>query len=318
MRDLAGDAQPAPLYDDVAEGPEGGAAYWLTASDGLRLRVAQWGADAPHGTVLLFAGRAEYVEKYGRTAVDLLARGFATLTIDWRGQGLAQRMLAEPLLGHVGRFRDYQKDVAAMVAHARAQGLPEPYYLLAHSMGGCIGLRALIDGLPVRAACFTAPMWGIGMTPALRPVAWALSGLSKPLRLDERLAPGQALQTYTLRAGFDGNDLTNDPDMFAYMQSQMRAHPEMAVGGPTLRWLGEALAETRALSQMPSPALPCLTFLGREESIVDPARIRARMARWHGGTLTTLPACKHEVLMESPALRKQAVDAATALFRAHR
>ncbi len=318
MRDLASTALPAPLFDDVADGPAGGVAHWLPTADGLRIRVAHWGAQAPHGTVLLFPGRTEYVEKYGRTAAALLARGFATLTIDWRGQGLAQRLLAEPLLGHVGAFRDYQTDIVAMLAHARAQGLPEPYYLLAHSMGGCIGLRALFEGLPVAAAAFTAPMWGIQMAAALRPIAWALSGASGPLRFDHRIAPGQDLQTYTLRAGFEGNDLTNDRDMFAYMQAQLRAHPDLAIGGPTLRWLGEALREMRALSLRPSPPVPCLTFLGLEEGIVDPARIRARMSRWPQGRLETLPACKHEVLMEAPDLREQAIALTTAHFLAHR
>ena len=39
--------------------------------------------------------------------------------------------------------------------------LPRPWRLLAHSMGGTIGLRALTRGVPVAAAVFSAPMWGI-------------------------------------------------------------------------------------------------------------------------------------------------------------
>ena len=84
-------AGAAPLFPQ-ADGPQGGVAQWLTTSDGVRVRVAVWGRDAPKGTVLLFPGRTEYVEKYGRAAGDLLARGFATVAIDWRGQGLADRL----------------------------------------------------------------------------------------------------------------------------------------------------------------------------------------------------------------------------------
>jgi lysophospholipase len=73
----------APLYSDVAEGPEGGKAYWVTARDGVRLRVAAW-AKGTKGTVLLMPGRTEYVEKYGRIAGDLAAEGFAMMAIDWR------------------------------------------------------------------------------------------------------------------------------------------------------------------------------------------------------------------------------------------
>jgi len=298
----------APLLQDVADGPAGGAAFWLTASDGVRIRVAQWGSDAPRGTVLLFPGRTEYIEKYGRAARDLQQRGFATLTIDWRGQGLADRLMINGALGHVGRFSDYQLDIAAMVAHATCQNLPRPWFLLAHSMGGCIGLRALVENLPVAAAAFTAPMWGIQMSAALRPVAWTLSGVSKPLRLSHLIAPGQQAETYVLRAEFAGNDLTNDPEMFDYMRAQLQAHPELAIGGPSLRWLNESLYEMRDLAAQPSPSLPCLTFLGTEETIVDIPRIHHRMARWAGAELVTVPRAKHEIMMENATIRGQSFD----------
>ena len=66
-------------------------------------------------------------------------------------------------------------DFDEMVGFARAQGLPEPYYLMAHSMGGCIGLRALMRGAPVKAAAFSAPMWGILIAAWMRPMAVALT-----------------------------------------------------------------------------------------------------------------------------------------------
>ena len=298
----------APLFAAVADGPADGAAFWLTASDGVRIRVAQWATDAPRGTVLLFPGRTEYVEKYGRAARDLQQRGFATLSIDWRGQGLADRLMANGALGHVGRFSDYQLDIAAMLAHATRQDLPRPWYLLSHSMGGCIGLRALIENLPVAAAAFTAPMWGIQMSTALRPVAWTLSGISKPLRLSHLMAPGQQVETYVLRADFAGNDLTNDAEMFGYMRAQLQAHPALAIGGPSLRWLNESLVEMRALAAQPSPSLPCLTFLGAEETIVDIPRIHHRMARWQGSELVAVPKAKHEIMMENATIRGQCFD----------
>jgi lysophospholipase len=308
--------QAAPLFDDVAKAPKGGQAHWLQTADGTRIRVAFWTGKGVRGTVLLFPGRTEYIEKYGLAAGELLARGYATAVIDWRGQGLADRLNAEPLLGHVDQFPDYQHDVAAMLDHVRALGLPEPYHLLAHSMGGCIGLRSLNQGLPVRSAVFSAPMWGIMMSQALRPAAWALSTISTPLRFGTAFAPGQNGDTYVLRVAFADNTLTNDPDMFAYMQTQLRAHPELTIGGPSLHWLNESLREMRRLSQQPSPALPCITYLGEQEAIVDPVRVRQRMAKWEGGTLVMLPRAKHEVMMELPATRNAVFDGAAALFAA--
>lgn len=171
----------APLFDDVAGGPEGGAAWWLTAADGVRIRVAAWTCEGPHGTVLLFPGRTEYIEKYGRAARDLAACGYATLVVDWRGQGLSDRITGDPMSGHVLHFSDYQHDVTAMTDAARRLDLPRPWHLLAHSMGGAIGLRAVMQGLEVKACAFSSPMWGIRMAHALRPVAWSLSWGSRHL-----------------------------------------------------------------------------------------------------------------------------------------
>lgn len=118
--------QSAPFYGDAAQGPADGRAYWLTAEDGVRLRVALWNPSGAQGTVLLFPGRTEYAEKYGRAAADFAQRGYCTLAIDWRGQGLADRLLPDTMLGHVGRFADYQLDVLAMTRAAEALGLPRP------------------------------------------------------------------------------------------------------------------------------------------------------------------------------------------------
>ena len=40
----------------------------------------------------------------------------------------------------------------AVLAEIELLGLPQPLYLMCHSMGGCIGLRSLMRGVPVRAA----------------------------------------------------------------------------------------------------------------------------------------------------------------------
>lgn len=305
---------PAPYFAGIAEGPADGQAHWLACDDGLRIRVGHWGRDAPRGTVLLFPGRTEYVEKYGPAAADLRARGYATLAVDWRGQGLADRLLPDPTVGHVGRFPDYQRDVAAALAHARAIGLPEPFFLIGHSMGGAIGLRALMEGLPVRAAVFTGPMWGIRIAPMLRPVAWSLSTLSRPLRFGARFVPGHSALSYVATAPFAGNTLTSDPGMFDFMRRQLAAQPELALGGASLGWLNAALKEMRLLAARPAPPVPALTFLGADEAIVDAPAVHRRMASWPGGALVVIPGARHEVMMETPAIRAQVFDRAAALF----
>lgn len=305
----------APFFADVAEGPVGGHAIWATASDGVRLRLGIW-PDGAKGCVLLLPGRTEYIEKYGRAAEELRRRGYATLSIDWRGQGLADRAYADRMVGHVGDFAEYQRDFDLLLTLADRLGLPGPRFVLAHSMGGCIGLRALMRGAPVKAAAFSAPMWGISMAAWMRPLAHVLSSLSGPFGQAYRYAPGTGGQTYVIDAPFQGNVLTTDPDMWDYMRRQVAAHPDLALGGPSLGWLNAALKECGSLSMMRAPDYPVITALGTAEKVVDVAPIHMRMAGWPGGRLDIYPGAEHEVVMEQPDHRSRFFDAATALFDA--
>ena len=291
-----------------------GIAHWVTAADGVRLRIAHWPLEAARGTVLIFPGRTEYVEKYGPAAADYAARGYAALAIDWRGQGLADRLHDDPGVGHVARFTDYQHDVRAALDHARALGLPEPFHLLAHSMGGAIGLRTVMDGDPFASAVFSAPMWGISMVPPLRPLAWGLGALSRPLGFSGAVVPGQEAGDLRPARGLRGQYADHRPRDVRPVAGTDAGRPGAGPGGPSLHWLHEALNETRALSRRPSPDLPCLCFLGSEEQIVDTARIRDRMARWPGGELVMLEDGKHEVILETPSLRNALFDRSVALF----
>ncbi|CUH76218.1 alpha/beta fold hydrolase [Tropicibacter naphthalenivorans] len=306
---------PAPFYSDLSEGPANARGWWATTSDGLRVRVAHYPSDGARGTVLLFPGRTEYVEKYGRTAADLAAAGYHTLCIDWRGQGLADRMLDDSRTGHVDVFADYQKDIKAMLELADWLEVPGPRHLIAHSMGGCIGLRALMEGLDVASAVFTGPMWGIRLAQPVRPAAWALSRLSKTVGLSHLYAPGTKPVAYVVSEPFEGNTLTTDADMFDYMRRQVVAIPELQLGGPSLHWLHEALSETRELARCKSPDVPCICFTGTNERIVDVDRIRDRMARWPHGHLEMVPEGEHEILMEDPATRARVTAQMIDLFQ---
>ncbi|MEE9388789.1 MAG: alpha/beta hydrolase [Paracoccaceae bacterium] len=305
--------EKAPFYNDVAKGPANGAAYWVTASDGVRLRVAYWpGGDK--GTVLLFPGRTEFVEKYGRAAASLTELGYHVLAIDWRGQGLADRLLDDPMLGHVENFSDYQLDVAAMVSAADSLKCPRPRFLIAHSMGGCIALRALHEGMPVKAVAFSAPMWGMSVAPALRPFAVPILRTLNMLGKGHTRAPGTDGETYVKSAAFKGNTLTTDADMYAYMQRQAAQHPEMTLIGPTVNWVRLALAETAALQKMTPPKYPAVTFLGDNERIVNSNVIKDIMSRWKRGELKIIAGAEHEIMMEKPKIRAAFFAAADALF----
>ncbi|MEO0371231.1 MAG: alpha/beta hydrolase [Pseudomonadota bacterium] len=299
----------APYFSGII--PDGPAAecVWTRTDDGVRLRLGLWRAEESTGTLLLFPGRTEYIEKYAPTAGDMARHGLTTLAIDWRGQGLSDRLLSDPLPGHVDRFPDYQRDVAAMVSHATALDLPKPWFVLGHSMGGCIALRAVMEGLPVSAASFSGPMWGIAASPVMRPFMWALSFGSRLLGLSHRYPPTSTGPVpYPLSEPLETNTLTRDAAQYQLMRDQFNARPELKLGAPSLNWLYEALVDMRHLFRQPSPELPCLTIMGSDEAIVDQSRIQDRMARWPGGALHVEPGGRHELLMEDAATRMRMTD----------
>ncbi|MGB7318727.1 MAG: alpha/beta hydrolase [Planktotalea sp.] len=293
----------APYHPEICDGPGNGYALWRMTSDRVRLRIGLWPLEGAKETILIFTGRTEYIEKYAHIAADLQAAGYAVASLDWRGQGLSDRLLDDPYRGHVGDFGDYQKDIATLMETISAEGLPAPKAIVAHSMGGCIGLRALIEGLPVKGAVFSAPMWGIIMAPALRPVAWVVSRVAAMFGLGATLAPGTNARSFILNDPFQDNTLTRDAKMWKMMGDQIRAVPGLELGGPSLDWVRLAVDECAALMRAPAPDLPALTFLGDNERIVEPSAIHTKMQCWPKGTLEIINDGEHEGFMEGPEKR---------------
>ncbi len=305
--------EAAPFFAEVAEGPSGVKAWWVRAEDGTRLRFGVW-PDGSKGTVLMFCGRTEYVEKYGRVAEDLANAGYGMVSFDWRGQGLADRPEHEPGVGHVLSFDEYRQDVAAFRRALEDLGVPKPWYLIGHSMGGCIGLRALYDGLPVAAAAFTGPMWGIQLSPLLKMISPLLIGGSALLGRDNQFA----VTTGPWKPEpFDGNILTTDPEQYSYMSRQMDAHPELTLGGPSFRWIAAAEEEAETLLAMPPLDLPVVTVVGTDETRVSISNSQKRMESWPGGQFVMVEGGRHEVLMENPERRGQTLDTIITHFDAH-
>ena len=249
---------------------------------------------------MLFPGRTEFAEKYGRVAGMLVERGFSVAVIDWRGQGLSDRQ--HPSLGHVEDFREYQRDVAALLDLVAELGLPGPCHLFAHSMGGCIGLRTLLERSDFRAAVFSAPMWRLHMKAATRELTTRMTRLAYIAGLGGRLTPGTRAEPTAIAVGFEGNALTSDPGVFGWCLGQITAHPELALGGPSMQWTSAALQEMARLAVAPLPTLPTLVLLGGVETVVSSVVIRRQVARMAAGELAEFDGARHEIFMERPEI----------------
>src|SRR5690606_9259820 len=124
---------PAMLFAiDDNQIPEHGESGYLEADDGVLLRYAHWRPPygQTRGTICVFHGRGEFIEKYFEVVSNLTARGFAVATMDWRGQGGSDRLLNNPRKGHVRSFVDYDRDLVAFMQDVVLPDCPPPYFAL--------------------------------------------------------------------------------------------------------------------------------------------------------------------------------------------
>ncbi|MRX50260.1 alpha/beta fold hydrolase [Paracoccus sp. S-4012] len=302
--------RPAPFRQLPGAAQPPAEAFLTEAADGVALRLALWRGDDARGTVLLFPGRTEYCEKYAPVAARLTAAGHAVLAIDWRGQGASERLIDDPRPGHVEDFAEYQRDVAALAAAARDLNLPRPWRLLAHSMGGTIGLRALTEGLEVTASAFSAPMWGIRLGSFLpEPVgARVAEGITLAIGRSGRGARPIPGASSVLDVPFNGNRLTSNIDEYTRFMREAANWPELALGPASYDWVHAAIEECRALAAIPAdrlPSLPVLIAVAGEDHIVSPAAIHHRAEGWREARLLDLPDSRHEAMFEAPPIRER-------------
>ena len=265
--------------------------------------MAVWGG--ARATVWILPGRTEFIEKYEAIAGRLVALGYAVVVVDWRTQGLSDRSVPDVAIGHVMDFSEFQRDLAAFLAASAVRDLPTPRLMLAHSMGGCIGLRALVEGVAFDRAVFSAPMWGLPLSRPMRPVLHMMLWATGSFGLHQRFVPGRSATPEISVTPFPGNELTGDREQYHRFRDLVAAEPRLGLGGPSLGWLRSAWAEMAALQVAPPPMLPTLTFVGSEETVVSVEAIRTGSARLPGGRLIELDGARHEVLVEVPAIRER-------------
>jgi len=285
--------------------PENGLVEAVSLPDGAVLRCAFFSASAPRrGCVVLLGGRVEFIEKYFEVVGELQARGLDVATLDWRGQGLSSRLLARREIGHIDAFQTYETDLRYVIERFVRPRAAPPYVLLAHSMGGAIALRALLNGLPqCAAAALSAPMTRILPHRATR---WAARALA-----EAACALGQAATSTPDPAAFRRSPpaedpLTHDARRSARFQALMEAAPEAVIAAPTYGWLRAAFRTTWAITRpdrLRRLATPMLIVSPRADCLVDPSSHDTLACDAPMATLQRVPGARHEILMETDAYR---------------
>lgn len=289
--------------------PPGFRVVSLIAADGDRLRAAFWPARVatPRGTVAILPGRAEFIEKYGEVVDELLARGFAVAALDLRGQGGSQRELADPRKGHVDDFSFYGLDIAALEKGLLRPHAPRPWFGLAHSMAACACLLAAREGrLPFERLVATAPMIQIDR---LEQARWprVLAATLDSLGMGGAYVPGRESRA-ALSRRFEGNRVTSDRGRFERNMALAASCPELALGAPTIGWVAAAFRAVDLLARPETPgriATPTLALLAGDDRVVSTRAAEAFLSRMKVGRALTLPGARHEILMETDAIRDQ-------------
>ncbi|MEZ5842297.1 MAG: alpha/beta hydrolase [Hyphomicrobiaceae bacterium] len=291
--------------------PTGASVGLFHGFDGTQLRYAHWPATRGprRGTVCIFPGRSEFIEKYLETVGDLRRRGLAVAIMDWRGQGGSERALADKRKGHVRDFSEYDRDLRCFMREVVLPDCPPPYFALAHSMGGNILLRNAVEpGTWFERMILTAPMIELTKERLAGYPAWAVEAYARTASLAGQRASyvlGGGPEPIDI-AGFEGNVLTGDRERFERNRMLMRAAPALLIGDPTVEWLAAAFRSMRRLQAADYPSrviVPLLIFTAGADRIVRPRAVEDFAARLKVGASVLLETSRHEVLQERDDIR---------------
>ncbi len=291
-----------PIPDDAVAG-------WLYTRDGTRLRYGLFGTNVRpvRGTVCVFEGRGEFIEKYFEVVQDLLDRDFAVSVLDWRGQGRSQRLLRNHNKGHVNHFASYDDDLVSFMETVVMPDCPPPYFALAQSMGANVVLRALDRRTWFSRVVTTCPLVSLMPRQMPWPVIRVLADVLCLMGLSSFYVPGGGDDPVEL-ASFATNRLTSDISRYERTVELLEADRSLGIGAPTIGWVSaafQAMAELRRM-HFPSPLkAPVLMLAGGQDRIVSSKAIHRLGQNMPTSREITIDGSRHEPLMERDDLREQ-------------
>ncbi len=249
-------------------------------------------------------GRREFMEKYTETIGELIERGFDVYSLDWRGQGLSTRMLADRHKGFIEDFDVYLNDLKMFVSNIVMPQAIDPLIILAHSMGSHIALRFIHDypGMVDRMV-LTAPMVDIFMSSLTRWFVRFISRAANKTRFNRAYVFGSGGDT---DEKFEGNNLTSDPVRFMATAQTIAESPDLAIGGVTYGWLSAALKSIGILRKpgfAEQISTPTLLISAGEDRIVSTKAQKKICSLLPNCSYMEISGARHEILRETDAVR---------------
>lgn len=287
--------------------PSGAVCLGVRAVDGHLLRAMYAPVAASRGTVVLLGGRGDFMERYFETMRDLMSRGFAVASVDFRGQGGSARLLSNRYRGHIQDFRAFDRDLQALMSTVVQPHCPQPFFAIGHSTGGNILIHSLRKHHWFTRAVTVAPLIGLQYGYWPLPVVRMLLVLTTSLGLGWLFLPGQNRRPLG-RSDFAGNLLSADHRRWMRDSGILEAAPQLGLGGPTFSWLKAARKSTSSLKAMTSRdklSCPLLIVQAGLDRVVDNEAMHRFAGRVPGVRLVTIRESLHEILTEHDDVRSQ-------------
>jgi lysophospholipase len=290
--------------------PLGASTGYIEVRKGLRLRFASWQPvlRERRGTVCIFPGRAEFIEKYFEVVGELRRRGFAVAVLDWRGQGGSSRLTRNAFKGHINDFAEYEEDLAHFMKAVVLPDCPAPYFALGHSMAAMVLFSAATKrGCWFSRMILTAPMIKIAGLPMPEGMCRNLADGLAICGFNKRAVPGDKTR-YRQDQYFEGNTLTSDRERFLRNLSVLQAAPALATEIPTVGWLKAALDAIQRVQNekfAPRVRVPVMMLAASDDQIVVSKATEALAVRLRAGSQIVLRGSRHEILQERDPIREQ-------------
>lgn len=282
------------------------------AQDGWPIRRIDWqGMGEPRGSLLFLPGRGDHYEKYLETLAYFASLGWRVTSIDWRGQGASGRLLDDPHVGHIDDFSSWIADLRYFWGTWKAE-TPGPHVVLAHSMGGHLAMRALVEkAFDPDAVALSAPMLGIqtgGLPLSLNHAFAKLMCMIGRAETPAWKVSEKPMSPMNVR----GNILTGDKDRYEDELAWWTLRPEVKLGPPSWHWIERAIASIRSLDEpgkLEAVKTPVLLMATTGDQLVSTPRVIKDSKRLpHSETLIFGKEAAHELLRETDAVRDQCIE----------
>ena len=179
--------------------------------------------------ILISSGRTEAAIKYKELIFDLYKNGYSIYIHDHRGQGMSGRMTSDSEMGYIDNFQYYIDDMKTFYTNYLKSANYNKTYLLAHSMGGAIGVTYLEQNPnDFDAAAFSSPM--LGFKPPICSAAKILKGSEPKYAMGEDKYDDD-------KTTFNGNTLTGSQVRYNRMIDAFAEFPKARLGGVSYDWI---------------------------------------------------------------------------------